>query len=492
MNYCSTRGGSVVTSAEAIVRGIAPDGGLYVPESLPRLTYHQITALSRLSYPERAAKIMSVLLPDFSLNELTDMAKKAYSRFEGEPAPVTVLRGIAVLELYHGPTLAFKDMALQMLPYLMRSAAEKTGEKRQIAILTATSGDTGKAALEGFSDVEGTSVTVFYPLGGVSPIQEKQMVTSSGKNTCVIAVRGNFDDAQTGVKKLFGDPDFIAEMSKRGKVMSSANSINLGRLVPQVAYYFSACVDLISQGIVDADHPVTVCVPTGNFGNILAAWYARRMGAPIGKLICASNSNDVLTRFIATGTYDRRLPFLKTYSPSMDILISSNLERFLWELGGTEETCRWMKELKETGCYSLSESQKAFLRSRFIGGCATDPETLEEIRQIREQFRYVMDPHSAVASRVLRQVRGDDMTYPCLMVSTASPYKFTEAVCKALDIQYTPAGDAFAAAEALERTTGMPVPAAMRMLKDAPVRHHRIADQNEMGKAILKWMDGEE
>ncbi len=487
MRYLSTRGGEAVTSAQAIVRGIAPDGGLYVPEELPRLTYAQIRELFPLKYAQRAARIMALLLPDFSIGELEDICNKAYARFDPEPAPLKVLGRTAVLELFHGPTMAFKDMALQVLPYLMRSAAEKTGETREIAILTATSGDTGKAALEGFSDVEGTSVTVFYPFGGVSAVQETQMLTSSGKNTHVVAVRGNFDDAQNGVKALFVDEEFRGEMARRGRVLSSANSINLGRLVPQVAYYFSAVIDMIAMGMADEGHPVDVCVPTGNFGNILAAWYARRMGAPIGKLICASNANDVLTTFISTGTYDRRLPFVKTISPSMDILISSNLERFLWELGGTADTRRWMDQLKKEGHYSLADDQFAYLKSRFAGGCADDEATKREIGRVWKEHRYVLDPHTAVASAVLDGMRAGADDAPVLLVSTASPYKFGEAVCKALDIP-APEGDAFAAADLLHAHTGLEIPAPFRLLREARARDRIVVDKEAMGKTVLELL----
>ena len=487
MLYLSTRGGDPVTSAQAIVRGIALDGGLYVPSALPRLTYAQIRELFPLSYDKRAARIMALLLPDFSLGELEAICAKAYARFDPEPAPLKVLGNTAVLELFHGPTMAFKDMALQVLPYLMRSAAEKTGETREIAILTATSGDTGKAALEGFSDVEGTSVTVFYPDGGVSAIQETQMLTSAGKNTCVIAVKGNFDDAQNGVKALFLDAEFKKAMAARGKVLSSANSINLGRLVPQVAYYFSAVIDMIKMGMADEEHPVAVCVPTGNFGNILAAWYACRMGAPIGKLICASNANDVLTTFIASGRYDRRLPFMKTLSPSMDILISSNLERFLWELGGTKDTIAWMEQLKKDGLYSLNDDQLAYLRSRFTGGCADDDVTMKEIGRVWNEYRYVMDPHTAVASAVLNGLDEAACGCPRLLVSTASPYKFGEAVCGALGIT-APKGDAFAAADLLNAHTGLDIPGPFRQLKEARARDRIVVEKEAMGRTILEQL----
>ncbi len=488
MLYQSTRSKDRVTSAQAIVRGIAPDGGLYAPEALPSFSWDEILKLADMPYPQRAAHVLAALLPDFPEEELRRSAEKAYARFDGDsPAPLKKLGNTRVLELFHGPTMAFKDMALQMLPHLMRLAARKTGEERDIAILTATSGDTGKAALEGFADVEGTSVTVFYPLGGVSAIQEKQMVTSRGKNTHVIAVRGNFDDAQSGVKKLFTDPEFIEAMAASGKVLSSANSINLGRLAPQAAYYFSAAAQMMREGAVGRGKELDVCVPTGNFGNILAAWYAKRMGAPIGKLICASNANDVLTEFFLTGVYDRRREFKKTISPSMDILISSNLERLLFEIGGLEKNTAWMDALKKDGVFRLDRSEHEQLRAHFLCGSADDRETAEEIARMWREERYVMDPHTAVASAVLRKLRTEGKTKnPVLLVSTASPYKFAPDVCTALGIDVP--DDPFAASEALCAATGLPIPAPMRELREAPVRHTRVCGKDEMGQAVLAEM----
>ena len=491
MRYISTRGGDARTSAQAIVRGIAPDGGLYVPETLPVLSRDRILDLAEKDYPSRAAEILSELLPDFGYEELLGMTREAYSRFEGDfPCPAVDLEntGVRVLELFHGPTMAFKDMALQMLPHLMRAAALKTGETREIAVLTATSGDTGKAALEGFRDREGTSVTVFYPKGGVSRIQETQMVTSEGANTHVIAVRGNFDDAQTGVKKLFCDPAFISRMAERGRVLSSANSINLGRLAPQVAYYFSAAADMMKEGLADTDRPVDVCVPTGNFGNILACWYARRMGAPIGRLICASNANRVLTDFISTGVYDRHREFVKTISPSMDILISSNLERFLWEIGGAEKVRGWMRALSEEGMFTLDDREKEILGGVFLCGCADDAETRAEIGRVWEADGYVMDPHTAVASATARKLTGKTGDR-VLLVATASPFKFGPDVCEALGIGNEETRDAFRAAEALERI-GLRVPAPFEKLKTLPVRHRAECERDGMGEAVISALEG--
>ena len=488
MPFISTRGAEAVSAPEAIVRGIATDGGLYAPITLPLLGKADFDLLSNMDYPARAAYTLSLLLDGFSQEELLPMAQAAYARFDHPSvAPVTALKdGAFVLELFHGPTLAFKDMALQFLPRLLTASARKQGEQREIAILTATSGDTGKAALEGFQDVPCTSVTVFYPLGGVSAVQEKQMATSRGKNVHVVAVKGNFDDAQTGVKTLFGDPDFIKKMNAQGKTLSSANSINLGRLAPQVAYYLSACADLLAHGSIGWETGVNVCVPTGNFGNILAAWYAKRMGAPIKKLICASNSNDVLTDFIRTGVYDRRRPFHKTISPSMDILISSNLERFLLELaeGDTTQVRAWMRRLSEKGMYEISGSQKALLKEVFYGGCADDEKTRQTIARLWENERYLLDPHTAVAASVAQDYRketGDDR--PLLIVSTASPYKFASDVAGAIGV--TVQGDAFDAALALENATQVKAPKAITELKSMPVLHTRVCDRDKMGEAVL-------
>ena len=487
MPYMSTRGAEAISAPEAIVRGIAPDGGLYAPVSLPHLQKEDFDALAEMDYPARAAYALSLLLDGFSYAELLEMTKAAYARFDDPAvAPVKPLGKGYILELFHGPTLAFKDMALQMLPRLMTASAQKQGEKREIAILTATSGDTGKAALEGFMDVPGTSVNVFYPLGGVSAVQEKQMVTSRGENVHVTAVKGNFDDAQTGVKALFADASFIEKMNGMGKTLSSANSINLGRLAPQVAYYLSACADLMKMGVADQANPLNICVPTGNFGNILAAWYAKRMGAPIGKLICASNQNDVLADFIRTGVYDRRRPFHKTISPSMDILISSNLERFLLELaeGDCDQVRAWMEQLKRDGVYDIGRERLQKLQQTFVGGCADDVRTAQTIRSTWEAEKYVLDPHTAVAVSVAGDyVRASGDEGPMLIVSTASPYKFAADVAQALDIPVE--GDAFQAAEALEKATGLIAPVQVAELKGLPVLHNRICEKEQMGEAVL-------
>ena len=488
MSYISTRGTDEISAPQAIVRGIAPDGGLYVPTALPRLDKADFEMLSRMDYPSRAALTLSLLLDGFSKDELLSMARSAYARFDDPAiAPVKALNDQKyILELFHGPTLAFKDMALQFLPWLMTASARKQGENREIAILTATSGDTGKAALEGFQDVPGTSVTVFYPLGGVSAVQEKQMVTSQGINVHVVAVKGNFDDAQTGVKTLFGDKGFNERMNALGKTLSSANSINLGRLAPQVAYYLSACADLLSQGEANWNDGIAVCVPTGNFGNILAAWYAKRMGAPIRRLICASNCNDVLTDFIRTGVYDRRRSFHKTISPSMDILISSNLERFLWELaqGDPAQVRAWMDRLRTDGVYELPDDLKRLLGDAFYGGFADDERTKATIAKMWNEEQYLLDPHTAVGACVAEDYRketGDQS--PLLIVSTASPYKFAADVASALHVAVS--GDAFDAAAALEAATRVPAPQAITALRSLPVLHTRVCEKEKMGEAVL-------
>ena len=488
MPFISTRGACAVSAPEAIVRGIAPDGGLYAPVSLPRLKKEDFAALARMDYPGQAAYTLSLLLDGFSGEELSAMARAAYARFDDPAvAPLKTLRdGRHVLELFHGPTLAFKDMALQILPWLMGASAKKQGEEREIAILTATSGDTGKAALEGFQDVPGTSVTVFYPLGGVSAVQEKQMVTSAGKNVHVVAVKGNFDDAQTGVKTLFGDPDFIARMNALGKTLSSANSINLGRLAPQVAYYLSACARLLAEGAVQWEEGLNVCVPTGNFGNILAAWYAKRMGAPIRRLICASNRNDVLADFIRTGVYDRRRAFHKTISPSMDILISSNLERFLLELaeGDSAQVRAWMDGLSRDGVYDIGPEKLKKMQESFVGGFADDEETKRTIARLWAEEKYLLDPHTAVAMSVSDAYRRETRdALPLLICSTASPYKFASDVAAALSVPVS--GDAFDAARALQDATRVSAPPQVISLRSLPVLHHRVCEKDQMGQAVL-------
>ena len=493
MSFFSTRGGSAVTASQAILRGIAPDGGLYVPAMFPMVSAEKISEMAGMSYNERAVSVLKLFLEDFTIPEIEAAVNAAYSpeRFEDPAiAPLKQLDDATwAMELFHGPTLAFKDMALQLLPHLLKKSAEKNGEEREVCILVATSGDTGKAALEGFRDVPGTSCTVFYPLDGVSDVQKLQMVTTGGKNTHVIAVRGNFDDAQTGVKELFGSEAFIAQMNEQGRTMSSANSINLGRLVPQVVYYFSAYADLVKQHAIRVGDPVNFCVPTGNFGNILAGFYARNMGLPIGRLICASNRNNVLTDFFHSGIYSTHRTFFRTISPSMDILVSSNLERLLYEAadrdGGLIRT--WMSQLKDCGSYSVGDQRREWMEGMFWGECADNKDTLTAIRQRWEDDRYLLDPHTAVASHVLREYRkqgGRDNT-PTVIVATASPYKFAADVLTALTGENA-GGDAFRASEELEKLTGVPMPEQVRKLQELPVRHTAACDKDKMGEAVLQ------
>ncbi len=497
MSFFSTRGGTVVTASQAILRGLAPDGGLYVPTIFPTVTLQQISHMSDMPYEQRAAVILERYLEDYSMKEITGAVQAAYSRERFDDPAVAPVRKLDastwVMELFHGPTLAFKDMALQLLPHLTRLAAEKNGETKEVSILVATSGDTGKAALEGFRDVAGTSCTVFYPLEGVSDIQKLQMVTTGGNNTHVIAVRGNFDDAQTGVKELFASEAFIRAMAEKGKVLSSANSINFGRLAPQIVYYFSAYADLISQGAIRPGEAVNFCVPTGNFGNILAGFYARNMGLPVNRLICASNRNKVLTDFFHDGRYSVLRTFFKTISPSMDILVSSNLERLLYEAADRdgELVTTWMNQLKVSGSYSVGEQRREWLADVFWGECADNKDTLIEIRKRFLEDHYLMDPHTAVGGHVLRQYRlaTNDPT-PTVLLSTASPYKFAADVLRGIAGMDAAEGkDAFACSEELEKLTGVPMPAQVRALKDLPVRHTAVCDRDAMGPAVLKAFD---
>ena len=497
MSFFSTRGGSCVTASQAILRGLAGDGGLYVPSMFPVVPLEKTSSLSQMSYPRRAAEILKLYLEDFSPSEIQQAVDAAYSPDRFRDPAVAPLKPLDestwVLELFHGPTLAFKDMALQLLPHLTALSARKNGETREVSILVATSGDTGKAALEGFRDVPGTSCTVFYPLDGVSDVQRLQMVTTGGSNTHVIAVKGNFDDAQTGVKELFGSEDLSAEMNARGKVLSSANSINFGRLVPQVVYYFSAYAELVSRRAIVCGDPVNFCVPTGNFGNILAGYYAYQMGLPIGKLICASNRNNVLTDFFTSGIYSTHRLFFKTKSPSMDILVSSNLERLLFEAADRdgELVKTWMRLLKECGSYSVGDQRREWMERLFWGGCADDIATLDEIGRRFRQDHYLMDTHTAVASSVLRQYRlaKSDST-PTVLVSTASPYKFSRDVLTGIVGPEKTAGlDAFACSEELERVSGVPMPDQVRSLRDLPVRHRAECEKDAMGPAVLREFD---
>ena len=488
MDYFSTRGGAErVSSAAAILKGLASDGGLFVPASFPQMPLSAIEELAGLSYEERAVRILHLFLTDYTEKEIEGCVRRAYGQTfdDVRRAPVTSVGDLEVLELWHGPTSAFKDMALQLLPQLMSTARVKQGEKDTILILVATSGDTGKAALEGFADAEGIRIMVFYPDGGVSPIQRLQMVTQAGDNVRVVAVRGNFDDAQRGVKEIFGDAAMAAELAAAHTKLSSANSINWGRLVPQIVYYFSAYADLLAAQKIQAGDTVNFTVPTGNFGNILAAYFAKRMGLPIDKLICASNDNKVLFDFFETGVYDKNREFILTTSPSMDILVSSNLERLLYLSAGCDaaKTKALMEELQSGGKYALSAEMRAAMAD-FTGGFATQEEVAERIRSLYEKTGYVIDTHTAVASKVYEDYRkksGD--TKPTVIASTASPFKFSRAVMEAIAGDVS-ALDDFAVLDELREKAGLPFPPAVEEIRNAEVRHTRSCKPEEMKEQV--------
>ena len=487
--YKSTRGnGETVTASQAILKGLSDDGGLFVPTSIPALDV-PMEKLAAMSYQEVAYEVMSRFLTDFTEDELKSCIANAYdAKFDTEEiAPLTKADGVYYLELFHGATIAFKDMALSILPHLMTTAAKKNGVKNEIVILTATSGDTGKAAMAGFADVPGTRIIVFYPKNGVSPIQEKQMVTQKGKNTHVVAIHGNFDDAQTGVKKMFNDKELGKELADKGFQFSSANSINIGRLVPQVVYYVYAYANLVKNGEIADGEKINVTVPTGNFGNILAAYFAKQLGVPIKKLICASNDNKVLYDFFQTGTYDRKREFILTTSPSMDILISSNLERLIYLSTGCDAmaTGALMKELSEKGAYTVTDAQRDFMKD-FCGGYATEKEDADEIRHVYEETGYVIDTHTAVASAVCRKYREEtkDNT-PIVIASTASPYKFAHSVMEAIAGEQGDR-DEFAIVDELSKTANVPVPQAVEEIRTAPIRHTRVCDRTDMEKEVAE------
>lgn len=488
--YQSTRSsGKPITASQAILRGLADDSGLYVPDHIPSLDI-PFETLAGMSYQETALEVMKRLLSDYTEDELKDCIAKAYdSKFDtGVIAPLVYADNAYYLELFHGKTIAFKDMALSILPHLMITAARKNRDDREIVILTATSGDTGKAALAGFADVPGTKIIVFYPKDGVSPIQKRQMVTQTGDNTCVIGIEGNFDDAQTGVKKIFTDPAMREKLDAHGCRFSSANSINIGRLVPQIVYYVYAYAKLVENGRIQAGDPVNFAVPTGNFGNILAAFYAGRIGIPVHRLLCASNTNRVLYDFFTTGTYDRRRPFVVTSSPSMDILVSSNLERLIYHITGEnpEQNAAYMRALREQGAYTITPDMREKL-SLFRGGYATEEETAEEIRTLYEETGYVIDPHTAVASSVYRRYRketGDET--PTVIASTASPFKFESTVMHALGRETDM--DDLALADELSRLAGVPVPEAVNSLRGAKIRHTGVCGRDGMAEEVCRFL----
>ena len=485
--YKSTRNSNLkVTASEAILKGLAPDGGLFVPSELPKLDV-TMSDLKGKTYQEIAYLVMKQFLTDFTEEELKNCIDKAYdSKFDTEEiAPLVKVDDTYYMELFHGATIAFKDMALSILPHLMTTSAKKNDVKNEIVILTATSGDTGKAALAGFADVEGTRIIVFYPKNGVSKVQELQMVTQRGENVNVVAIHGNFDNAQSGVKAMFEDTELAEELAKKGYQFSSANSINIGRLVPQVVYYVNAYAKLLENEEIEDGEKINVVVPTGNFGNILAAYYAKQMGLPVHKLICASNDNKVLYDFFRTGTYDRKRDFILTTSPSMDILISSNLERLIYRIaGGDAKKCaELMQSLTAGGEYTITEDMKAQLAD-FYGNYCTEDETAKTIAEIFKDSHYVIDTHTAVAAGVYdKYVKDTNDTTPTVIASTASPYKFTRSVMEALGAD-TDGKDDFALADELSALSGVKLPQAVETIRTAPVLHNRVVDAPDMPKAV--------
>jgi len=491
MQYVSSRGQAApATSAQAIAAGLAPDGGLYLPASIPKLPERFWELWADKPYAELAADVLALFLTDYTRQELGEMTAKAYGKQFSAPqaAPVTRLKdGVHVLELWHGPTSAFKDMALQMLPHLLTAALGKTGESRQVCILTATSGDTGKAALEGFRDIPGTKVMTFYPKDGVSAVQERQMTAQMGGNVNVVAVRGNFDDAQRGVKAIFDSPEAAREADKQGWFFSSANSINVGRLLPQIAYYVSAYRDMVNSDAVPPGEPINVCVPTGNFGNIYAAFAAMKMGVPIRRLLCASNRNNVLTGFIQDGVYDRNRPFYNTTSPSMDILVSSNVERLLYRLTGDGDWVRGaMDNLTKTGRYQLPEAAKQTLQDHFTAGWFDDHAVRQAITAAYNEHGKLIDPHTAVGLCLCDAYRTEsgDAT-PILAAGTASPFKFPEAVLAALGEK---SSNPVRGIEELAALTGQTPPAPLQGIMGKTIRFDRVIEPDAMMNEALGFL----
>ncbi len=496
MQFVSTRGGERVTGAQAIVKGLASDGGLFVPESFPTLSREELEGMLGLDYPERAALVLSKYLDEYDREELLSALREAYSRFEGEDAAplVKIDEGVFMLELFHGPTCAFKDMALTVLPYLLRKGCDILGIRETILILAATSGDTGKAALEGFRDAKGVKVMVFYPCDGVSKMQELQMRTQEGENVNVVAVRGNFDDCQTGVKKIFSSEECHRALKEKGVLLSSANSINFGRLAPQIAYYFSAYCDLVTSGQIALGDKVDFTVPTGNFGNILAGYYAKRMGLPIGTLVCASNKNNVLTEFFREGNYNSKRPFFKTMSPSMDILVSSNLERLVFEMSGRDGalTKERMESLAKNGQYSVRAEELKLMRKSFVAGCTSEDDTVDCMYEFFTEYGYPMDTHTGVAMSVAeryRKKREEDPAAeqrPMVVISTASPYKFPQDVLYALtgnDVK-----DSFKGIKRINLLTAMKVPENLKALRNKPLRFKTVTAADKMFDEVLKFV----
>ncbi len=496
MKYKSTRNPQIkITSAQAIAQGLSHEGGLFVPEELPKMGENDILNLCEKSYAERAFEIFRLFLEDFSDEEIRYCVENAYGgNFDTENiAEIShLLKGTYILELWHGPTCAFKDMALQILPYLLTVSAKKTIPDKKTAILVATSGDTGKAALEGFKNVEGTTISVFYPEEGVSDMQKRQMQTQEGDNVFVCAVKGNFDDCQNGVKAIFTDKNFASELEKNGIVLSSANSINWGRLCPQIVYYISAYAELIKNEEIRYGEKINIVVPTGNFGNILAAYYAKEMGLPINKLICASNANNILTDFINTGVYDRNREFYTTISPSMDILISSNLERLLYHLSGenTDLVNKWFSSLKENGRYEVTPEVKEKISGLFYAGCCNDKETKAAIKDCFGSYSYLMDTHTAVAYKVYgdyKKSTGDNTK--TVIASTANPYKFGAAVFEALGgINSGEGTDEFDIIEKLEAMTKTVIPEPLAATKNKAVRFRDVIEREKMPETVMNFL----
>ncbi len=497
MNYNSTTDkNNVVSSAQAISQGIAEDGGLFVPQEIPQYSKADFTAMLSMDYRARAKKIIGDYLTDFTAEEVADCVDNAYTKekFGSEnPAPIvsTTLSGteMNILELWHGPTSAFKDMALQILPYFLTKSLAKKYKGKEAVILVATSGDTGKAALEGFRDVEGTKIIVFYPQNGVSPMQKCQMATQEGSNVDVCAIEGNFDDAQTGVKKIFTTLSVKEKLQASDKLFSSANSINWGRLLPQIVYYISAYCDLVDSGRITLGDEINVVVPTGNFGNILASYYAMLMGLPIKKFICASNSNNVLTDFINTGVYNKNRTFYTTISPSMDILVSSNLERMLYIFadGDDKKVKSYMTALKTDGAYEVDESIKAKLKEKFFGGYCDEPSTKDTIKALYEQSKYLSDTHTAVAVNVYEQyvTQTGDRT-PVILASTASPYKFSKSVLSSIIPEESLCESEFDMVDQMYKVTGVAIPQPLAQLKNKKVRFDKVTAVKDMPKYVLE------
>ncbi len=489
--YNSTRSKqSPVKASEAILKGLSKDGGLFVPDKIPAFD-KTLEELAEMTYGQVAYEVMKLYLTDFTEEELKGCIARAYdSKFDTEDiVPIVEAQGAYYLELFHGATIAFKDMALSILPHLLTASAKKNHVKNEIVILTATSGDTGKAALAGFADVEGTRIVVFYPKNGVSPIQEKQMVTQKGNNTYVVGIHGNFDDAQTGVKQIFGDSSLAEYMDERGFQFSSANSINIGRLVPQIVYYVYAYVKLLKEEKINSGEKINVVVPTGNFGNILAAFYAKQMGLPIDKLICASNDNKVLYDFFCSGTYDRNRDFVLTSSPSMDILISSNLERLIYRIAGDdpEKNKELMDALNQGGVYTITDEMKNQL-SDFYGNYANEKETTEKIQELYDSTGYVIDTHTAVASCVYDKYKKETKDVkPAVIASTASPYKFTRSVMNAIDHKYDTMED-FELVDMLSEISKTEVPKAIEEIRTAPIMHNHVCEKNEMKQVVMDFL----